>query len=49
MEAADVKLITLSDAYRAGYEAGYLAGRVDVMRGAEYDDSFPVKDGSSNE
>lgn len=32
---------TLSDAYRLGYKAGYMAGRLDVMRGAEYDDLTP--------
>lgn len=31
-----------ADDYRAGYEAGYMRGRVDQMQSTDYDDRTPL-------
>ncbi|WP_449600323.1 hypothetical protein [Paenibacillus sp. Marseille-Q9583] len=31
-----------TDDYRAGYEAGYMRGRIDAIKAEEYDDRTPL-------
>lgn len=35
--------LSLTEAYRAGYEAGYFWGRIDEARGTSYDTRTPAK------
>ncbi|MCM3205640.1 hypothetical protein [Paenibacillus illinoisensis] len=43
-----MKSLNIAEEWRKGYEAGYYAGRIDVLEGREYDDRTPLQKRKDN-